>query len=423
MSEGKKIFRTEVLEAKSQKWAGNVILTRPFSFTFLTICSVAVGLVIIIFIIFGGYTKRNTVQGQLVPKDGLVQVYSSSQGLISKQLVNEGQVIKKDDALYSISTARYDNEGSASVAIDKELENKAVALNVEKYQVNKAHELQVQIYLMQKSRLESELNQIVASIKLQEEEIETKRRLYDSYSSIVEIGAVSKEDFDSKKMEYLLAMERKDSLENNKFSLEKQVSEQLYAIEQLKHEHKNQLSQLDRLSYDNEQQSVEVKAGESLVIRASQPGVVSSIYAQTGQYIDPSKPLMTILPQSNVLIAQLYVPDRAIGFMNVGDMVLLRYQAYPYQKFGHAKAKISSIAKTAMAAQNIPSIGTVSLQEQMNNEPMYLVQAILNRQEIKAYGKDLPLQVGMTLEADVLQERRKLYEWVLEPIYSITGKI
>lgn len=423
MSRDKKIFRTEVLEAKSQKWAGNVILTRPFSFTFLTVCSIAVGLVIIIFITFGSYTKRNTVQGQLVPKDGLVQIYSNSQGLINKQLVTEGQVIKKDDVLYSISTARYDNEGSASAAIDKELENKAVALNVEKYQVNKAHELQVQIYLMQKSRLESELNQIVVSIKLQEEEIETKRRLYDSYSSIVEIGAVSKEDFDSKKMEYLLAMERKDSLETNKFSLEKQISEQLYAIEQLKHEHKNQLSQLDRLSYDNEQQSVEVKASESLVIRASQPGVVSSIYAQTGQYIDTSKPLMTILPQSNVLIAQLYVPDRAIGFMNVGDTVLLRYQAYPYQKFGHAKAKISSIAKTAMAAQNIPSIGTVSLQEQMNNEPIYLVQAILNRQDIKAYGKDLPLQVGMTLEADVLQERRKLYEWVLEPIYSITGKI
>ena len=423
MSNNKNTFREEILEAKSQKWAGNVVLTRPLSFTFLTACSMAIGLVIIVFIFFGGYTKRNTVQGQLVPKDGLIQVYSNSQGFISKQLVTEGQVIEKDDALYSISTARYDNEGSASDAIDKELENKAIALNVEKYQVNKAHELQVQIYLMQKSRLESELNQIVASIKLQEEEIETKRRLYDSYSSIVEIGAVSKEDFDSKKMEYLLAIERKDSLESNKFSLEKQISEQSYAVEQLKHEHKNQLSQLDRLSYDNKQQSVEVKASESLVIRASQPGVVSSIYVQTGQYIDTSKPLMTILPQNNVLIAQLYVPDRAIGFMDVGDIVLLRYQAYPYQKFGHAEAKISSIAKTAIAAQNIPSIGTVSLQEQINNEPMYLVQATLNRQEIKAYGKNSPLQVGMTLEADVLQERRKLYEWVLEPIYSITGKI
>ena len=423
MSEKKNIFRKEVLEAKNQGWAGNVILTRPFSFTLLTICSLIIGLMIVFFLFFGSYTKRSTVQGQLVPKDGLIQVYSNVQGFISKKLVAEGQTVKKDDVLYSIATTKYNNEGSTSAAIDKELENKAAALDIEKYQINKAHELQVQIYLMQKSRLEDDLNQVVASIRLQEEEIETTKKVLDNYRSIIDIGAVSREDFDSKNMEYLLALEKKDSLETNKSSLKKQINEQSYTVEKLQHEHKNQLSQLDRLLYDNQQQSVEVKASESSVIQASQPGVVSSIYAQTGQYIDLSKPLMTILPQSNVLVAQLYVPDIAIGFMDVGDIVLLRYQAYPYQKFGHAKARISSIAKTAIAAQNIPSIGTVSLQEQMNNKPVYLVKAVLDRQDIQAYGERLPLQVGMTLEADVLQERRKLYEWVLEPIYSITGKI
>ncbi|MET5012441.1 secretion protein HlyD, partial [Burkholderia pseudomallei] len=30
---------------------------------------------------------------------------------------------------------------------------------------------------------------------------------------------------------------------------------------------------------------------------------------------------------------------------------------------------------------------------------------------------------GMALQADVLQERRRLYEWVLEPLYSLTGKL
>ncbi len=29
----------------------------------------------------------------------------------------------------------------------------------------------------------------------------------------------------------------------------------------------------------------------------------------------------------------------------------------------------------------------------------------------------------MTLQADILQERRRLYEWVLEPLYSMTGKL
>ncbi|MDN7919179.1 hypothetical protein QZM99_13895 [Burkholderia gladioli] len=39
-----------------------------------------------------------------------------------------------------------------------------------------------------------------------------------------------------------------------------------------------------------------------------------------------------------------------------------------------------------------------------------------------AYGKPRPLQAGMTVQADILQERRRLYEWVLEPLYSVTGK-
>jgi membrane fusion protein len=34
-----------------------------------------------------------------------------------------------------------------------------------------------------------------------------------------------------------------------------------------------------------------------------------------------------------------------------------------------------------------------------------------------------PLQVGMVVEADVMQDRRRLYEWVLEPLYGMAGKL
>ena len=123
------------------------------------------------------------------------------------------------------------------------------------------------------------------------------------------------------------------------------------------------------------------------------------------------------------MIAQLYVSSRAIGFVKEGDQVLLRYQAYPYQKFGHAKAQVLSVAKTALASQDLQTIGIISPQEQLNNEPVYLVRAKLDKQVVKAYGKDMPLQVGMTLEGDIMHENRKLYEWVLEPLFSITGKL
>ncbi|VWD58499.1 bacteriocin secretion protein [Burkholderia contaminans] len=53
----------------------------------------------------------------------------------------------------------------------------------------------------------------------------------------------------------------------------------------------------------------------------------------------------------------------------------------------------------------------------------YRITVALNAQQVTAYGKPQPLQAGMALKADVLQERRRLYEWVLEPLYSLTGKL
>ena len=40
-----------------------------------------------------------------------------------------------------------------------------------------------------------------------------------------------------------------------------------------------------------------------------------------------------------------------------------------------------------------------------------------------AYGKAQPLKAGMTIEADVLLDKRRLYEWVLEPVFGFAGRV
>jgi membrane fusion protein len=40
---------------------------------------------------------------------------------------------------------------------------------------------------------------------------------------------------------------------------------------------------------------------------------------------------------------------------------------------------------------------------------------------VRAYGQPVPLQPGMQLDADVLLERRRLIEWVFDPIFTLTG--
>lgn len=45
----------------------------------------------------------------------------------------------------------------------------------------------------------------------------------------------------------------------------------------------------------------------------------------------------------------------------------------------------------------------------------------LNNQNILAYGKNYPLKVGMSLESNIMLEKRKIYEWIFEPLFSIHG--
>lgn len=92
----------------------------------------------------------------------------------------------------------------------------------------------------------------------------------------------------------------------------------------------------------------------------------------------------------------------------------MRYQAYQYQKFGHHGGKVIRVSRSAIT----PATG-----EGQNAEPYYRVLVALDRQSITAYGKQEPLRPGMRLDADILGERRKLYEWVLEPLYSLRGKL
>lgn len=110
--------------------------------------------------------------------------------------------------------------------------------------------------------------------------------------------------------------------------------------------------------------------------------------------------------------------DEATSHLDVAceRAVQLGYQAFPHQKFGHHRGVVARISRSAIG----PSLPGPNGQA---GEPYYRVVVHLAGQTILAYGKPEPLRPGMLLEADILGEERKLYEWVLEPLYSLTGRL
>jgi membrane fusion protein len=132
---------------------------------------------------------------------------------------------------------------------------------------------------------------------------------------------------------------------------------------------------------------------------------------------------MSLVPTGSILQAQLFGPSQAIGFIHAGQRVLLRYQAFPYQKFGLYEGVISSVSGSAVSPSEMTQQLTGLASLYGANEPVYRVTVDLAQQTATAYGEPVPLQPGMRVEADVMIESRRLFEWVLDPLHSLTGKL
>lgn len=169
-----------------------------------------------------------------------------------------------------------------------------------------------------------------------------------------------------------------------------------------------------------EQERVQTQAGGALVVNAPVTGMVATQMVKAGQAVQAGQPLLSLLPGDGRLEAELLVPSRAIGFIEPGDKVLLRYQAYPYQKFGHQPGQVARISRSALSRPG--ELGALVGNAQQG-EPFYRITVALARQDVTAYGKAEPLKPGMLLDADVLGEQRRLIEWIFEPLYSLKGKV
>ena len=173
----------------------------------------------------------------------------------------------------------------------------------------------------------------------------------------------------------------------------------------------NEQSQLSRNLAELDQQINEIKGQNFQAVLAAESGTVTRITTPLGGTADTTTPLMTIVPDNSKLQANLYIPSSAVGFVKSGAKVLLRYEAFPSQKFGSQKAQVVSISRTSVNNRELPFPNTT-------DEPFYLVTADIPKDTVTAFGTEEPLQAGAKFQADLILDERKIWEWTIEPLLA-----
>ena len=157
----------------------------------------------------------------------------------------------------------------------------------------------------------------------------------------------------------------------------------------------------------NDRQVLQQQAEQQGVVVAPVAGLVTMLQARPGVAVRAQQPLLALLPAASTLRLELQVPSQALGFVQAGQRVTLRLDAFPYQKFGVQQARVIDVAGT-------PEPGA-------DGRPFYRIVAALDQQSMMAYGVEQRLLPGMLASADIRVDERSLLEWLLEPLYSIKG--
>lgn len=416
-----RLFRDEALDAQRTQLLGQIILAPRVSTFWLSAVAVLLALALVLFLFLGSHTRRVTVGGLLLPAGGLIRVHTPQAGVVLEKKVTDGQVVKKGELLYVLSSDRQ-GDGSRELQADiaRQVGARKGSLEQEIERSRQVQDDELTSLQRRADSLRAETAAITAQIDQQKTRLaiaeDTRRR----YQGLADQDFIAREELLQKDIDLTEQRSRMRALEREALGVQRELGQVQQEQVSTRLRHANLLAQLDREVSSTDQQLTEVEGRRRVLITAAEAGRATLVVAEVGQTVDTSQPLVTLVPTSGELLARLYAPSSSIGFVQPGDAVLLRYLSFPYQKFGQQEGVVGTVSTSAV---NPSELAGLPVSELTAGEPVFAIDVRLKSVTINANGQTRPLQSGMRLEADILQERRKLYEWMLEPLFSVTRRI
>lgn len=413
------LFRSQAVEHISNRKYGTVLLAHPLSHRFLTLLFVGITAAIIAFFTFFSTTRKAQCSGVLLPDLGVIRVLPTQAGVILSKRVVEGQAVHAGDVLFVLSSERSALTGDAQKTISSLLVNRRNSFNADQNQLLVQSRTRLDALRRRAAELEGESSKIDAQIVLQKQRVQLAQQAFKRYSDLKDTNYISAAQLQDKQAEFIDQQQRLAELNRVKSANSRDLTTAQADIADLQLQTQRDAAAVQRNVSSVEQDLTENEARRELLVRAPQDGTVTAITAAVGQTVSPNAAIASLIPAGSQLEAEIYAPSRSVGFVQPGMHVLLRYQAYPYQKFGQYQATVRDVASNPLRPDELP----LGASPGNSNEALYRIRVTLNQQNVKAYGRDLPLKSGMALDASILLEKRRLYEWVLEPLYSISGRV
>ena len=400
-----------MLATRDRLW-GELLLRSPH------IAKFAIPLLVLGFVLLGvllaraSFVRSESVPGFVSTQGGWVRVYPQQEGRVLEVMVKEGDAVTRDQTLARLVNRRtIGNETHSETRLEAELLAQVSLLEEELLNERTRQREESRWYRQETQYLEhrhgvlSKLKQV--AIDQETLRVEALRR----GTKLLDVGSIAEVDLEALRERYLAARAEGLNTTHSLLALESSIRRHEVEERNLPAKHFAQISRLNRELSKLKQQLVELQGYSDYLVTAPVAGRIRGVAYAKGDQIRRDRPFMSILDEGEGVRAVLLVPSRAIGFVRERQMVRLRYDAFPYQRFGSHAGEITQVGRTSLSTNELSVPVPI-------DGPVYRVYVKPLKSEVVANGETWPLLPGMVLQAEIQLERRSLWQWLTAPLRS-----
>lgn len=393
-------FNQPVLLRKTRRNSSVLVWTLVGSTTFATLWAFVAPL-----------PETVAVQGKLQPTQAIQDVEAALPGVVDTVLVQEGQAVKAGDLLLrfdpretkaQLNAARVQREAlNNKIIINRVLLGERSDEELSPNQLNLLEQLRAQQSGVKTAQLEAEQRTRVRIAGLQRS-LSTAETIAERYQLLLENGAASE----------LQALSARSNVDNLRTELDAQQRDlasltanhraaNAGSMAVMRSEIEQNLRSIAEL--DRQIRAAQVRLSR-IELRASIDAVVFDITVSAGSVIEPNnetKPLLKLVPQ-NDLQAKVFIPNDAIGFVGANQRAEISLNAFKASDFAYLPATVERVGSDALTPdEQRRELGR-------DAQGLYFPAVLkLQRQSLQLGRRQVPLQPGMSLTADIhLRDRR-----------------
>lgn len=406
------LFRREAVTHATRRLSGNVILASSPTSRLLTILLVLVVIVATVFAATASYARKETVSGWLTPPAGLIRLTASRGGVVERVLVSEGELVEVGQPVATLRLSQALESGDAFSSLSASLAALRGAARDRASAMRDTLAAERRQLTQRRSGLSGELAEARRRVALQRQRLSLANDQVVRAEAIAAQGFLPGRELEARRSAALQAEQALSEIAAQVLSHERQIGEVDSRLAAIPIDLRVAEAEAAAVRAGLDQQETETEAESTYNVVATVSGRVVALPTASGQSVPAGATLAIVTPGNGPLEAELYAPSRAAGFVREGQEVRLMYQAFPHQKFGSGVGRITSVSRTVLAPNE------VAIQGLHIDEPVFRVRVRIDRNSVSAYGREMPLQPGMLLTADVIIDRRSLLEWLLDPLYA-----